>query len=55
MVELICSCGHLDKEHKWPDLHFYGDTQCRICPCMKFMLDNLLYLEELDKEYYLGR
>jgi len=58
MVELFCSCGHLDTDHavkpaktrcRWDD----GDLGGR-CLCPEFRLDSLLYLEQLDKEYYLG-
>lgn len=60
MVDLICTCGHEDIDHTCgmfekvkcvkPDSFDYSKR----CKCTWFSLDNLLYLEELDKEYYLG-
>ncbi len=56
MVELICSCGHLDTDHSTypPSTHCHfddGDLGVR-CLCPEFKLDGLLYLEQVDREYY---
>ena len=60
MVDLICTCGHLDTDHS---IGWFEHVRCfkedsfnikKPCRCTKFSLDNLLYLEQLDKEYYLG-
>jgi hypothetical protein len=55
MVELICSCGHLDKEHGQFGLICQREDMYRpkaACPCNIFILDDQLYAEQMDKEYY---
>lgn len=61
MVSLICSCGHLDTDHAnriigTPDIPkadcFYVDMDGSFCDCRDFRLDNLLYLEQLERESY---
>ncbi len=60
MVDLLCSCGHLDIDHTYDMLI---DEACleqdsfninKKCGCTKFSLDNLLYLEQLERESYYG-
>lgn len=60
MVDLLCTCGHLDTDHT---CGMFKKVRClkhdsfninKKCDCTKFSLDNLLYLEQLDKEYYRG-
>lgn len=59
-IDLLCTCGHLNTEHT---CGMFERVQClkqdtfnnnKRCKCTWFSLDNLLYLEQLDKEYYLG-
>ena len=58
MVDLICSCGHLDKEHSlnspWNGWCNFMETKKKQCDCIEFRLDNLLYLEQLERESYYG-
>ena len=54
MVELTCSCGHLDQEHHDGFICQREDMYRpnAACPCNVFILDGLLYLEQVDKAYY---
>ncbi len=60
-IDLLCTCGHLDTDHT---CGMFEHVKClqqdsfdinKRCRCSKFSLDALVYLEQLDKEYYLGR
>ena len=59
LPDLICTCGHLEKDHSHK-LWGLRASECRIvlrmpkvkCNCIRFMLDNLLYLEILERIYY---
>jgi hypothetical protein len=60
MNDIPCNCGHKEKDHQtwhsnygdyWcPVLKYTGFNKIRQCGCLKYIQDNLSYIEILAKK-----
>jgi hypothetical protein len=51
MIDIICRCGHFGHFDDFYPLELIAGTcAVTICPCKKYVPDNLSYIEKLAKE-----